>query len=119
MTSLLNLVGGLFGELETPTYFPEKVRPLVPSDRRRREDGARRAYLQRQAEGLLDASAHEFQAVSQLVSWRVAHLYVVKRREKLSEEVRRADALAHADALHAQRRSKSVTAYAGLSANCG
>ena len=42
---------------------------IIDSHRRRREEGARRAYLQRQAEGLLDASPHEFVPVHKVVTW--------------------------------------------------
>ena len=59
---------------------------IIDSHRRKREEGARRAYLQRQAEGLLDATSNEFTPVAKLASWNVSDIYVVQREEKLPED---------------------------------
>ena len=53
---------------------------IIDQHRRKREEGARRAHMRRQAEGLLDASPSEFIAVAKAVSWQVSDLYLVKRR---------------------------------------
>ena len=55
------------------------------ADRRKREEAARRAYLQRQAEGLIDSTAHEFQPVAKTAQFSVSDIYVVKRTAKLDE----------------------------------
>ena len=57
------------------SHFEEvlgSLEEIIDSHRRKREESARRAYLQRQAEGLLDASAQEFISVAKLAQWRVS-----------------------------------------------
>ena len=54
---------------------------IIDQHRRRREEAARRAFLERQAEGLLDANPHEFVPHYKLATWRVADIYLVRRKE--------------------------------------
>jgi len=72
----------------TKKHFEEVLGSLdeiIDNHRRKREEAARRAYLQRQAEGLIDSTAHEFQPVAKTAQFSVSDIYVVKRTAKLDE----------------------------------
>ena len=64
------------------------LQDIIDAHRRRREEGARRAYLRRQAEGLLDAKITEFNPVCELFQLQSSSLYLARRKEREGVEQR-------------------------------